>query len=162
MKPHLINSTEVIQNLVNNSDFEKLGIDLKTDPFGRNYDWLQTPQSPFDLAYEELVNAEPTRWHATAGKAVRNVALSDMMASGTDQAVLEAWVNERFPALCILAGENGACLSRMVKRHGDNSRGIIEEVVLFLNQQPELAELTDKERVAVALMITAHHGPERT
>lgn len=160
MKARVDTTSETIRNLLKDSTFEELGIDLKTDPFGRNYDWLRTPQTPFERAYDELVNADPSRWHAAAGKAVRSAALGDSMASSTDEAVLETWVKDRFPALCKQAGDDGTGLFRLVKRYGDATRGMVAEVESFLAQQTELAELTHQERVAVAFMIIAQHGPK--
>ena len=137
---------------------ETTPLDPATDPFGMNYEWLNSPQSPFDQAYDQLVNEPSEKWYRSAGSVMRTIALADTMAGGTDEQVLVAWAKERFSSICKAGGEEGEGLWRMLKRHGDQSRAFVEDVSRFLEHQPELVELDAAQRVALALIVIAQHG----
>ena len=150
---------DAAQDIINNFDFMKV-VDPTTDPFGLDYMWLKV-ETPFDEAFDGLVGYSQQRWHAAAGPGLRRVANSDSMACGTDEQLLEDWAKNRFRTLCLKAGESGKELLRLIEKYGDESRGIVQDVDRFLEQQPELAELDTREQVALAFIVIALHGPKR-
>jgi len=151
---------DIIQDTIRSLRFEDMKLDRASDPMGMDYEWLTGPQTPFDEAYNQLVNYSALRWQATVGPAMRRLASRDTMFSGNQEMLLDTFVNDRFPRLCEEAGEEGFKLMKLLKKYGDRSRGVVEEVDRFLSRQSELTELSRPERIALALIVIDRYGPK--
>lgn len=136
---------------------EQLGIDRSTDPYGLGFSWLETPQSSFEKAYDKHVNQEKAQLAEVAGPAMRSLILADSLASGTNLQLLEDWAKVTFPLACQQEGEEGRELLTMLKKSGNSTRGFIAELTTFLEKLPELGELTEEQRVALAVFIIKEH-----
>lgn len=132
-------------------------LDPSTDPFGRNYEWLDEPPaaSRFEAAFVTLGGKGPADWYAVAGRDLRKIALAGSLAGGTDEQVFRAWVQDRFVPLCQAAGERGgetlAALRAAPPPDGETIRAAAE----LLQAVPEFSSL-DPEQLVAAVLIASH------
>lgn len=152
---------DAIQDTIRGFTLESLGLDRADDPMGMRFEWLTGPQSPFQEAYERLVNYSPLRWQETVGPALKRLLGHGQMHAGDQGTMLQEFVSKRFPALCRSEGADGQRLMNLLTLHGNRAPGVVEEVCRFLSNRDELAALNEDERVALALLIIDRYGSKR-
>jgi len=122
--------------------------DPDSDPFGRSYSWLRAPSHPYDAAYDELIGLSLDVWYVIGGGELRCAVLAGTDALGSDEDVFQNWAHQRFPAICVATGEDGASLLENLSM----CQEIVYEVATLLESEPAFSKLIPAERVLAAMI----------
>jgi len=129
-------------------------LDLTSDPFERNFDWLNEPveDTPIEKAFASMKRKELADWYAVAGRDLRKIALGGSLAGGTDDQVFGSWATNRFASLCKSAGAEGNSILATIGAAASPDSKIIQSIGSFLQSRPEFSKFEPEQIVATALI----------
>lgn len=129
-------------------------LDPATDPFERNYDWLNEPQpgSPLEQSYVTLNTKSLPDWYAVAGRGLRKIALGGSLAGGTDDQVFRAWAENRFVSACQSAGPPGVETLAVMRAATELDADVVRRTAELLQSLPEYGRLDADQLVATSLI----------
>ena len=130
-------------------------IDPKSDPFDRNYEWLEPDLRSTDTAeISSAVLSQPSseRWRIAAA-ALRRTALAGSLAGDTDAEIFQQWLGKGFVGLCHEAGPSGVELLETIRGDRELLPERIEAIRGVFRETLPAASFTEEEEIAIATAI---------
>ena len=117
-----------------------------TDPFGMNYEWLQSADE-FEAAYAKVLHTFPSDLFRTSARAFRGLPRTEAFASGTDEDAFKSWIRDRFIPFCRSSQQD--LLQRLVGI-AEPSFEVTGDVIKVLRQEPGFDALSPHDQVLIA------------
>lgn len=132
-------------------------LDPASDPFERNYDWLNPPPAAtVDPVLSTIRGRSQAEWASQAGRAVRELALGGSLAGGNDAQVFDKWISEGFLALCLSTGDKGEAALAAARSQATSEVDRVLVIKDWLATLSQFAQRTEDERLAVAIAAALH------
>jgi len=151
-------NAEFLAGAYDKLDFPEIpALDPASDPFERNFEWLNEPQGAKTESNLSLSRKRPEGgWSKEAGRVVRQLALGGSLAGSNDSQIFRKWVEEGFYALCLAAGAKGEEALMVVRSTEKSSDDRVEFLSRWLATQPQFKQRTEEERLTVAIAAVEH------
>lgn len=135
-------------------------LDPASDPFGRNFEWLNEPEAVEPIGVLDLIRSRPaTEWKKEAGRVVRELALGGSLAGSNDEQAFQKWIGEGFVALSLASGAAGE-VALAAARSKENAVEVrVETITQWLARLPQFQRRSSEELLAVAIAAVQHHSP---